>query len=211
MNSNLEKVEPKARTYFGDVSPAHDWLHVQRVYRTAETLAREEGADVETVRLAALLHDVGRAREDRGEIDDHAAWGAREAEAILRELGYGENLIEAVAHCVRAHRYSTAPEPRTLEAKVLADADNLDALGATGIARVFTYGGEREQPIADPDLPVEDDDTAAWRTSLNHVRKKILDLEDRMYTTAGEERAADRHAFVVEFVERFEDEMAGRK
>lgn len=210
MNENLARVAEQAKSYFEDAHPAHDWFHVERVYNTAETLADEEGANVETVRLAALLHDVGRGREDRGEIENHAAWGATEAESILRELGYGDERIEAVAHCIRAHRYSTPPEPKTPEAMVLSDADNLDALGATGIARVFAYGGERGQTITDPGLPVEEDDSTAGRTSLNHVRKKILRLRERMYTDAGRARAAEQHEYVVEFVERFDAEMRGR-
>ncbi|MHC3436509.1 HD domain-containing protein [Natrialbaceae archaeon A-gly3] len=211
VNPKVTAVENRAKEYFGDVNPAHDWFHVQRVCETSVALAREEGADLETVRLAALFHDIGRGREDRGEIEEHAAWGATEAESILENVGYGRERIEAVTHCIRAHRYSRPPEPRSLEAKVLADADNLDAIGAVGIARTFTYGAERGAPIADPGLPAAEDDSPAGATSLNHLRKKILTLRERMYTDAGRRRARDRHDYVESFIERLEAELAGRK
>lgn len=211
VDSKITAVENRAQEYFDDVNPAHDWFHVQRVCETAVDLAREEGADLETVRLAALLHDIGRGKEDCGEIENHAAWGAKESETILEEFDYRRDRIEAVTHCIRAHRYSRPPEPRSLEAKVLSDADNLDALGAIGIARTFTYGAERGAPIADPALPAKADDSTAGQTSLNHLEKKILSLRERMYTDAGQRRARDRHDYVESFIERLEAELAGQK
>lgn len=194
------------------MSPAHDWFHVLRVETDAEALVAESpDADARVVRLAALLHDIGRAREDRGEIADHAAWGARESEDILETRGVPEERIAAVSHCIRAHRYSNPVEPETREATVLSDADNLDALGAVGLARCFTYGGERGSPIHDPSLPPEADDSAAGATQFNHVHLKLLDLPDRMYTDAGRELAVERAAFVEEFVRRFEREVAGER
>jgi uncharacterized protein len=209
-----DEVRERARTYFDVVSPAHDWHHVRRVARLAETLADEcaaDGSDVdENVLFSAVwLHDVGRAKEDRGEIGDHAEWGAAEAGRILADLGADPETVEAVQHCIRAHRYSNDVEPETPEARILSDADNLDALGAVGIARVFSYGGELGQPIHDPDLPPEADDSAAGETQFNHVHEKILTLRERMYTDAGREMAEERHEYVAAFVERFEREARG--
>ena len=130
---------------------------------------------------------------------------------ILADLGHEPARIEGVTHCIRAHRYSRPPEPRSLEAKVLSDADNLDALGAIGIARTFTYGAERGAPIADPALPASEDNSPAGATSLNHLEKKILTLRERMYTDAGRRRARDRHAYVESFIARLEAELAGQK
>ncbi|WP_327053271.1 HD domain-containing protein [Halomicrococcus gelatinilyticus] len=204
-------VRERAASYFGDVAPAHDWQHVRRVAELAETLAAESDRDVDerTLLAAVWLHDVGRSREDRGEIDDHAAWGAAEAERILTDLGATPDTVAAVQHCVRAHRYSNDVEPETVEAELLCDADNLDALGAVGVARCFTYGGELGQPIHDPDLPLAADDTEAGETQLNHLQKKVLSLRERMYTDPGCAVAEERHAFVESFVERFEREVAG--
>jgi uncharacterized protein len=205
----IDEVREHARPYFEGVAPAHDWHHVRRVARLAETLAAEYDVD-ETVLFAAVwLHDIGRGREDRGEIDDHAEWGASEAAEILSDLGAESDTVDAVRHCIRAHRYSNDVEPRTREAEFLCDADNLDALGAVGIARCFAYGGELGQPLHDPDLPPAADDTAAGATQFNHFHKKILTLPDRMYTDAGRELAEERRVFVVDFLDRFEREVAG--
>ncbi|WP_137290992.1 HD domain-containing protein [Natronorubrum halophilum] len=211
----LEAVRTRARPYFEAASPAHDWHHVERVETLAETLVdrhpKSASVDDRVVILAVLLHDIGRQREDRGEIDDHATWGATEAGRILEEVGTDAGTIERVQHCVRAHRYSNAIEPETLEAKLVSDADNLDALGAVGIGRVFAYGGELGQPIYDPDVPVVDDESAAGRAQYNHLHKKILDLPERMYTDAGRALADDRVGFVREYIERFEREITGEQ
>ena len=223
-----DEVRERARSYFGGVSPnaerrgskdersesfgvspAHDWQHVRRVARLAETLADEYDVNEQVLFAAVWLHDIGRAKEDRGEIDDHAGWGASEAAEVLSDLGADPDIVGAVQHCIRAHRYSNDVEPETREAEVLSDADNLDALGAVGIARCFSYGGERGHRLHDPDLPPEADDTAAGATQFNHFHKKILRLPDRMYTEAGRDLAEERKAFVVEFLDRFEREVVG--
>jgi uncharacterized protein len=203
------QVRERARTYFDGVSPAHDWQHVERVARLAETLAEESDVDDDVLFAAVWLHDIGRAREDRGEIDDHAEWGAVEAAQILADLGADPETVEAVQHCIRAHRYSNDVKPETREAEILSDADNIDALGATGIARLFSYGGELGQPIHDPDLSPDGDDSDGGATQLDHLHEKLLSLRDRMYTEAGRELAAERHAYVAEFAARFEREAAG--
>ena len=207
------EVKERARPYFEDASPAHDWHHVRRVARLAETLVDEQDVAIdEDVLFAAVwLHDVGRTKEDRGEIADHAEWGAREAGRILRDLDADADTVAAVQHCIRAHRYSNDVDPETPEAELLSDADNLDALGAVGVARVFSYGGELGQPLHDPDLPPDADDSASGETQLNHVHEKILSLRDRMYTDAGRALAEERHDYVVEFAERFEREAAGQR
>ncbi|WP_227134190.1 HD domain-containing protein [Halorubellus salinus] len=219
-------VRDRARSYFEGVSPCHDFEHVRRVVATAKRLAdeTESGAhgpqrdvDRDVLVAAAWLHDVGRAKESRGEIACHAEWGASEARRVLRDLARGDDdvsdvddaFLDAVAHCVHAHRFSNDVEPETLEAELLSDADNLDATGAVGVARVFAYAGEHERTLYDPDLPPSEDDTDAGATSFNHFHKKILRLDDRMYTAAGGALAEDRHAYVESFLDRFEREARG--
>lgn len=207
----IEEIRSSARSYFHrEMSAAHDWFHVQRVQTNADRLVAEyPGADETVVKLGALLHDIGRANEDEGVIDDHAEWGASESESLLRELGASRETSEAVAHCVRAHRYSTGVAPATIEAKIVSDADNLDALGAVGLARCFAHGGELGSPIYDPSLPPAEDDSEAGRTQFNHLHKKVLDLPTRMYTDAGRALAEERARFVREYVQRFEEEVVG--
>ena len=225
-------VRERAASYFDGVSPCHDFEHVRRVVATAKRLADEtergvhgpaRDVDRDVLVAAGWLHDVGRAKESRGEIDCHAEWGAAEARDVLRDLaesegdagsddgagGVDDAFLGAVAHCVHAHRFSNDVEPESLEARVLSDADNLDATGAVGVARAFAYAGEHETTLYDPDLPPSEDDTDAGETSFNHFHKKILHLDDRMYTDAGEALAADRHAYVESFLDRFEREARG--
>ncbi|WP_101295099.1 HD domain-containing protein [Halegenticoccus soli] len=205
----LADVRKRARSYFGDVALSHDWHHVERVERLAVTLAESYDVDTRILRVAALLHDIGRGREDRGEIDDHAEWGATEAGKILEGLGVSDGAITRVQQCIHSHRYSNEIEPASIEAELLCDADNLDALGAVGLARCFCYGGELGQPIYDPDFPASVDDSSAGRTQVNHLRKKILLLPERMYTDEGRRLAEKRRAFVADFVDRVEREAAG--
>ncbi|MEF8779394.1 MAG: HD domain-containing protein [Haloferacaceae archaeon] len=207
----VRQVESLARSYFRrDTSPAHDWFHVQRVRTNAEALVSDHPtADVTIVRLAALLHDIGRAKEEAGEVTDHAEWGAEESEKLLQENGASDKTTEAVAHCVRAHRYSNETAPETIEAKIVSDADNLDALGAVGVARCFAYGGEIGEPIHDPSLPPDEDDSVAGRTQFNHIHKKLLDVPNRMYTDAGKDLADERAEYVRRFVEQFKKEAVG--
>lgn len=206
-----EDIRSIAHSYFrAGMSPAHDWQHVQRVEATADRLATDyPDADTHWIQLSALLHDIGRAKEDRGDIEDHAEWGADESARILRDYDVSEETIDAVSHCIRAHRYSNHVTPETIEAKIISDADSLDALGAVGIARCFTYGGEQGLAIHDPSLPPDEDPSSAGKTQFNHLHKKILDLPNRMYTDVGRELADERSAFVKEFIQRFEREATG--
>lgn len=186
MTSIDEDLLSEVRGYYGDGS-AHGWEHARRVNDLALTIADPEGADESVVSLGAFLHDIGRKKESEGTVQDHAAWGTEEARKILTEYGYDDGTVEAVAHCVEAHRYSTGPEPETTEASVVADADDIDAVGAVGIARAFAHGG-------------------GFDGTAEHIREKLLSLRDRMRTETGRKIAEDRHRFTEEFLSRFERE-----
>ena len=130
----------EARHHYQGADAVHDFDHVRRVLALAERLARAEGADVEIVRTAALLHDAARGQGDRLAAD-HAQAGAEIARRLL--AGHPPEKIEAVAHAIAAHRFRAGPSPQTLEAMVLHDADKLDAIGAIGVARAFAFGGTK--------------------------------------------------------------------
>ncbi len=200
---DIERIRDEARRLYAD-DPAHGWEHALRVETTGVRLAREEDADVRVVRLGALLHDIGRAKEARGEVDDHAAWGAEEARRIL-DGRVDDEIRDAVVHCVEAHRYSTGPEPRTVEARVVSDADDLDALGAVGVARVLYHSGvsgcSDDSDISDCSDTYNDFDAAA-----EHAREKLLSLRDGMHTETARRLAEERHAYLAEFFERFDEE-----
>ena len=204
----------EARSYYGNNDAVHDFDHVLRVLALAEHIGQAESADMEIVRAAALLHDVGRARADAEGLD-HAALGAVQAREIL--AGQPPAKVEAVAHAVAAHRYRAAPEPETLEAQVLFDADKLDAIGAVGVARAFAYGGAHRQRLW---APVETVDKARWLEEGDHPRDhtpvhefvvKLSRLKERLFTSTGQSIAEERHAYMVDFFERFEAEVRGER
>ncbi len=210
---SLDAIRTAAKSYFPDgMNPAHDWHHVERVLAIADRLLEERAeANGFVLHAAILLHDIGRARETAGRIENHAAWGATEAEQILQDQSIAPERLSAITDAIRAHRFSEPPEPASLEAKLLSDADNLDALGAVGIARCFTHGGATGSPIYDPGLPPEADETTAGATQYNHFEKKLLELPDRMYTQAGRELAEDRRQFMEHYLDQFDAEIAGER
>ena len=177
--------------------PVHGYPHVIRVRDLALRIGRAYAGrvDAEVLELAALLHDVSRGSFSDGLLGgDHALASARVAEALLKALGYPEPKAEAVAHAILTHSYSSGRVPETLEARILSDADKLDALGAIGVARVFMYSGALGRGL---------------RESVEHFRKKILRLPELMWTPEGREEALRRVEFVRSFLKELEAEVGG--
>lgn len=197
-----------ARTlYPAEADSAHDFDHVLRVVKLAEHIAQREGANVDIVRAAALLHDIGLDAGRAG----HETSAARQARDILREHGYAEAAIDAVAHAIEAHRFRSGPTPRTLEAQVLFDADKLDSIGAMGVARAFAFGGQRGQKLwADVSPDEADVEVAPNRhTPVHEYHVKLKKIKDRLFTTAGRAIAEKRHAYMVGFYEQLDREVKG--
>jgi len=170
--------------------PVHGYPHVMRVRKLALQLAAHyESIDREVVELAALLHDIGRSGPS---MTDHAFTSARVAGLLLRAMGYSESKVRVIVEAISTHSYSAGREPQLLEAKILSDADKLDALGAVGIARVFLYSGAIGRGIED---------------SIAHIKTKILKLPDLMKTPEGRELALKRVKVVMEFIKCIEEEL----
>ena len=198
----------EVRQYYKGADAVHDFDHVLRVVVMAERLAREEGADLEIVRTAALLHDVARGHGDRL-IADHAQAGAEFAQRLLQ--GQPAEKVEAVAHAIAAHRFRSGPAPQTLEAKVLHDADKLDAIGAIGVARAFAFGGHEGQRLwaeVPPDYQ-EAQDTRHEHTPAHEYQIKLLKIKDRLLTESARKLAQDRHRFMVAYFQQLELEVRG--
>ena len=191
----IERTREFAKSFFKR-DGTHGFDHVERVFNLCLHIGVREGADLEVLALAALLHDIARLMESRGEVQDHAKAGAEIAEEYLKKAGYPEEKLKNVVHSIEAHRFSRGPEPQTIEAKILSDADKLDAIGAVGIARVFMYSGEHGRDIA---------------ASLRHFEEKILKLKDLMYTETAKKMAEERHRFTEEFIKRILLEIEGEK
>ena len=190
--------------------PAHGFDHVLRVTAMAERIARAEGADVEIVRAAALLHDVGRGdRSGR----DHAAVAAQRARDILQS--HPPDKVEAVAQAILQHRFRAGPSPDTLEARCLFDADKLDSIGAIGVARAFAYAGVIGQRLWDEVAPDYADRFARGaarpgeHTSHHEYVVKLSQLRDRLTTPTGRAIADERHAVMAAFYERLAREARG--
>jgi uncharacterized protein len=195
-------IEQARALYDGGADSTHDFDHVLRVYRLAERIGQSEGADMEVLRTATLLHDIARPDQDAGRIPEHAAEGARRARQIL--AGQPLEFIEAVAHAIEAHRFRVDRPPQTLEAKILYDADKLDAIGAVGVARAFAYGGYRGRRLwAPPD--------ADGHTAMKEFGIKLSKVKGTLFTRTAHAIAEERHAFMVEFFERMAAEVTGEK
>jgi uncharacterized protein len=171
-------------------SGSHGMDHTDRVVRLCREIGEREGADMRILLPAALLHDIARPLEKEQGLP-HEIEGARMAEAFLKSAGYDPALIPAIAAAIRAHRFSTGEEPVTLEAKILSDADKLDAMGAIGIARTFMRAAEHGGDIDD---------------AVSHFHDKLLKLRLRMYTESGRQIAAGRHDLLVAFLDSLEKE-----
>lgn len=206
----VQCVATRIRSRFAEEASGHDWHHIHRVWRLARKIAVAEGARLDVVELAALVHDIADWKFHGG--DD--AIGPREAERLLREEGAGDDLVEPVVEIVATISFKGAgvrPPMRTLEGQCVQDADRLDAIGAIGIARCFAYGGHAGRLMYDPEVPpvlhaTADAYKAAKGTSINHFYEKLFLLKDRMNTATGRLLAQERHQFMASFVERFLDE-----
>jgi uncharacterized protein len=187
---------------------AHDRAHVERVVATARRLAQTEAAQLEVVIPAAWLHDCVVVPKDHPRRNEVSARAAEAAGDFLKEADYPDQWIDDIEHAITAHSYSGPVAPETVEAKVVQDADRLDALGAVGIARAFMVGGALDHTLYDPDDPFctdrpPDDDTYA----IDHFYTKLLQLPDTMQTDAGRAEAERRAAYMRSYLERLADEI----
>jgi len=207
-----ERLRQMAGPYHDDTGGCHGPDHTERVHRTALYIGRLMGARLDVLSAAALLHDIGRKYETRkqGKIC-HAEKGAELAREILAKLDFAPSLIEEISHCIEAHRYRGAKVPRTLEAKILYDADKLDSIGAVGIGRAFLFAGQtgaRLHNDSDVDIlvckPYSKEDTA-----YREFKFKMSKVKDRMLTPEGKRLAEERHDFMEVFFERLEREVKG--
>lgn len=192
----LDSVKQIIHNKFSGEGTGHDYFHIERVVKTAVQIARQENADLFLTELAAWLHDVGDHKLNNG-VDK----SEKQITLILRSLNLSQELISQVVEIVSQVSFSKGNRAESLEAKIVQDADRLDALGAIGIARVFAYGGSKQREIHNPDNPAE--------TSIQHFYDKLLKLKDRMNTNTGKAIATDRHRYLEGFLQQFFTEWNG--
>ena len=207
-----EKLRQMADPYHDGMGGCHGPDHTERVHKTALHIGRLMEARLDVLSAAALLHDIGRRYETReqGKIC-HAEKGAELTREILEKLNFTPPFIDETAHCVEAHRYRGDKIPRTLEAKILYDADKLDSIGAVGIGRAFLFAGQTGARLHNEDdvdilacKPYSNEDTA-----YREFKFKMSKIKDRMLTPEGRRLAEERHYFMEIFFERLEKETKG--
>lgn len=181
---------------------AHDREHVYRVLHTALLIAREEvQVDWDVLICAALLHDIGRTEQFADPSLCHAQVGGEKAYRFLTEHGFSAAFAENVRRCIMAHRYRAACPPESLEAKILFDADKLDAAGAMGIARTLLYQGHEGIPIytLTEDAQLSDGTAEGEDSFFREYKFKLEKLYDRFYTQQGRALALQRQQAAVDF------------
>jgi uncharacterized protein len=211
MNEILEKIKKEVEQKLSGINSCHELEHTERVYNLAMHIGKKEGADLEILGLAAILHDVARKEQDEsnGKID-HAERGAEIAKEILKKYNFSNDKIEKITHCIKAHRYRNEIVPETLEAKILYDSDKLDAIGAIGTGRNFSFAGHIGSKVHDKNVNLDKSaeytiDDTAYREYL----VKLKYIKDKIITNEGKRIAEGRHKFQEEFWERLNKEVDG--
>jgi len=201
-----QNTEQFIRSEFGSEGSGHDWFHIDRVRKMALRLAREEPCDLFIIEMAALLHDL-----DDWKLSRSGSGYPEKAFNWLNENKIQEEVINSILSIIEDVSYKGAgieTPVRSLESAVVQDADRLDAMGAIGIARTFSYGGHNNRLIYDPDIPPVlhpnfQDYKKSEAPTINHFYEKLLLLKDRMNTEGARIIAEQRHQFMEEYLTRF--------
>ena len=209
-----EKILKLTEKYYNKLDKedfSHDFNHVLRVERLALRIGKEEGADLEILDAAALLFDVARGLEDSGKIKDHAEEGSKIARDILKKIDFPKEKIESVCHAILVHRKSYNRKPETIEAKIIQDADYLDALGAIDIARVIS-SCLKSKKYKRPIYVDEPEDSNENKSGIHYLLYKLKHpkLQPQNFNTKmGRKIAKERFEFIREFTFRFIKEWKG--
>ena len=210
---DLAQVKAFAQSCFDKASGSHDWDHTLRVVRLCQMMGPAENADMDVLSAAAYLHDIGRTMQDvsNGAIC-HAEKGAQMAGPMVKALPLSKKQKQNIIHCIRSHRFRNQHKPASTEAKVLFDADKLDAIGAVGVARAFLFAGELGARLHNPDLDAENSRPySVDDTGYREFKVKLCKIKDRMLTAEGRKWAGERHAFMNDFFNRFLAEYEGKR
>lgn len=208
----INSVVDHVKDFHAEDSTGHDFHHVMRVYRNAMHIQKQAGGDEFIIRVASLLHDT---------IDEklnESGYAVEDTRHYLRSLSIEEAVVERILYAMQAVSFkggNNAFEVKSIEDKVVQDADRLDALGAIGIARTFIFGGARNHEIHNPGKEAREDMTIEEyreeNTMINHFHEKLLKLKDLMHTDAAKELAEARHKFMEDYLEQFHAEWQGER
>lgn len=193
----------------------HDWFHIERVYKNALLIAKEENCDLQIVELGALLHDIADSKFHDGD----ESVGPKVARAFLESQKVSENTTNAVINIIENISFKGGnfeQKTNSIELDIVQDADRLDAIGAIGIARAFNYGGFKNRALYDPKIAPKMNMSAeeykrSQAPTLNHFYEKLLLLKDKMNTESAKKIAQQRHHFMENFLAQFYAEWEGEK
>lgn len=193
----------------------HDWFHIERVYKTAQHINKQEQGDELIVALAALLHDIADSKFNGGDEEI----GPQIAGNFLKSLELDAIIIEQVQQIIKNLSFKASFGKLTFQSKeldIVQDADRLDAIGAIGIARAFTYGGFKNRVLYDPEIEVnlnmsKEQYKNTTAPTINHFYEKLLLLKDLMKTPTGKQMAENRHQFMLGYLDQFYAEWEGTK
>lgn len=218
----IEKTESFVKETFQQEGTGHDWWHTHRVRNLAKRIAREEGADIFIVELAALLHDIGdykffQGNEEAGVAKVREWLSSLEISPLLTDKVVEITSRTSFMHTLLSDKEGNKKNSSALtkELMAVADADRLDAMGAIGIARAFTYGGFFKRPIYDPAIKpnkfiTKEEYKTTEAPSINHFYEKLLKLKNLMYTNLGRKIAKKRHRFLKLYLKEFFKEWKGK-
>lgn len=211
----IAQTEQFVRDTLTGAEAGHDWWHIHRVFNNAKLILEAEKADQLVVELAVLLHDIADSKFN----DGNEELGPQKAGEFLRSIEVDEDIVQHVQQIIRNMSYRSGLEAVSFHSKeleIVQDADRLDAIGAIGIARTFTYGGFKHREIYNPAIPpVLNMSKEAYKNSaspsINHFYEKLLLLKDKMNTATGRKIAGERHRFMETYLKQFENEWNGER
>ncbi|EEI93793.1 HD domain protein [Sphingobacterium spiritivorum ATCC 33300] len=215
MNNIIEKTVAFVKKSLEQAESGHDWWHIQRVWNNTRMILQHEEADELICELTALLHDIADSKFHNGD----ETIGPRIAGEFLSSEGVDPTVVEQVQAIILNMSFKASLGERNFHSKeleIVQDADRLDAIGAIGIARAFTYGGFKNREIHNPNIPVmENMDKEAYKKTtaptINHFYEKLLLLKDKMNTPTAKKMAEGRHQYMEQFLEQFYAEWEGVK
>ena len=202
--NQIESLKKIAKSKLGKNDPAHDFEHVMRVYRNAQIISKNENGNEKLILSAVLLHDIIKIKNRK----NSALKSAKLSEIILKENSFLADEIKIISDAIKEHSFSKEKIPSTIEGKILQDADRLDAIGAIGLARVFSFSGSNNRPFYDPKDPFSKNrnlNDNKW--ALDHFYEKLLFLEGKMNTKTGKLLAKKRTIILKNFLKEIKNEI----
>ena len=215
MQNSIQQTIDYVKLTLANAEVGHDWFHIERVFKTALTINAKEKGDELIVSFAALLHDIADPKFNNGDEEI----GPNKAEKFLESIHIDPIIIDHVKLIIQNMSFKNSFDAggfSSKEMQIVQDADRLDAIGAIGIARAFTYGGFKNRVLYDPAIPpVENHSKESYKNTtaptINHFYEKLLLLKDTMNTEAGKAIALERHQFMLNYLAQFYGEWEGKR